>query len=165
MTLQDRKDKNKLIEDKARQIELLEQENQEVIEKLKKRATDLYKYKFKIKDLRKSKHVLTHRTQEMKASLEPKDKKIDDLKEQLFNLEEVFETLLHTMNERAEKLSKFRSKIKSVTNDLVEQRKITEEKRAITLKFAQDVYKIVSTKDDKAYVTGIMKLNQDYVMS
>jgi len=25
-------------------------------------ATDLYKYKFKIKDLRKSKHVLTHRT-------------------------------------------------------------------------------------------------------
>jgi len=81
MTLQDRKDKNKLIEDKARQIELLEQENQEVIEKLKKRATDLYKYKFKIKDLRKSKHVLTHRTQEMKASLEPKDKKIDDLKE------------------------------------------------------------------------------------
>jgi len=27
------------------------------------------------------------------------------------------------------------------------------------------VHKIVSTKDDKAYVTGIMKLNQDYVMS
>ena len=48
---------------------------------MKKRATDLYKYKFKIKDLRKSKHVLTHRTQEMKASLEPKDKQIDNLKE------------------------------------------------------------------------------------
>lgn len=45
-----------------------------MIEKLKKRATDLYKYKFKIKDLRKSKHVLTHRTLEMRASLEPKDK-------------------------------------------------------------------------------------------
>jgi len=63
------------------------------------------------------------------------------------------------MNERAEKLSKYRSKIKSATNDLIEQRKITQEKKAITLKFAQDVYKIVSTKDDKAYVTGMMKLN------
>lgn len=103
---------------------------------MKKRATDLYKYKFKIKDLRKSKHVLTHRTQEMKAGLEPKDKQIDNLKEQLFNLEEVFETLLNTMNERAEKLSKFRSKIKSATNDLIEQRKVTKEKKAITLKFA-----------------------------
>lgn len=64
--------------------------------------------------------MLTHRTQEMKASLEPKDKQIDNLKEQLFNLEEVFESLLHTMNERAEKLSKLRSKIKSSTNDLKE---------------------------------------------
>lgn len=80
-------------------------------------------------------------------------------------MEEVFETLLNTMNERAEKLSKFRSKIKSSTNDLIEQRKETREKKAITLKFAQDVHKIVSTKDDKAYVTGMMKLNQDYVMS
>jgi hypothetical protein len=40
------------------------------------------------------------------------------------------------MNERAEKLSKYRSKIKSTTNDLVEQRKETKEKKAITLKFA-----------------------------
>lgn len=27
------------------------------------------------------------------------------------------------------------------------------------------MHKIVSTKDDKAYIMGIMKLNQDYVMS
>lgn len=38
-------------------------------DKLTKREKDLYKYKFKIKDLQKSKHVLTHRTTEMKASL------------------------------------------------------------------------------------------------
>lgn len=64
---------NSVLTEKKKQICLLEAENEEVIEKLKKRATDLYKYKFKIKDLRKSKHVLTHRTQEMRASLEPKD--------------------------------------------------------------------------------------------
>jgi cilia- and flagella-associated protein 57 len=44
-----------------------------VLDKLKKRETDLYKYKFKIKDLKKSKHVLTHRTADMRASLEPKE--------------------------------------------------------------------------------------------
>jgi hypothetical protein len=42
------------LDEKTKQILLLEQENKEVIEKLKKRETDLYKYKFKIKDLRKS---------------------------------------------------------------------------------------------------------------
>lgn len=62
-----------LLEEKIKQINLLEQERQEVMDKLKKRETDLYKYKFKIKDLQKSKHVLTHRTTEMRASLEPKE--------------------------------------------------------------------------------------------
>ena len=41
----------KMLEDKIKQINLLEQERQEVMDKLKKRETDLYKYKFKIKDL------------------------------------------------------------------------------------------------------------------
>lgn len=79
------------LEEKIKQINMLEQERQEVTEKLKKRETDLYKYKFKIKDLQKSKHVLTHRTTEMRASLEPKEQRIEDLKDQLLNLEKVFE--------------------------------------------------------------------------
>ena len=63
----------KFLDDKIKCINLLEQEKKEVLDKLKKRETDLYKYKFKIKDLQKSKHVLTHRTTEMRASLEPKE--------------------------------------------------------------------------------------------
>jgi len=39
------------LEEKIKQINMLEQEREEVTEKLKKRDTDLYKYKFKIKDL------------------------------------------------------------------------------------------------------------------
>lgn len=38
-------------------------------------------------------------------------------------------------------------------------------KHKFILGFAQDVYRIVSTKDDKQFITGLMKLNQDYVMS
>ena len=33
------------------------------------------------------------------------------------------------------------------------------------MKFAQDVYKIIQTKDDKVYKHGLMQLNQNYVMS
>jgi hypothetical protein len=59
-------------EKKVRIIEL-EEAKKEVQDKLKKKESDLYKYKFKIKDLQKTKQVLTHRAQEMKASLEPKE--------------------------------------------------------------------------------------------
>ena len=48
-----------------REIEHQEQIKSEEIDKLYKRETDLYKYKFKIKDLKKSRHVLTHRAKEM----------------------------------------------------------------------------------------------------
>lgn len=102
--------KNKL-EEKIKQIKMLEQERQEVLDKLKKRETDLYKYKFKIKDLQKSKHVLTHRTTEMRASLEPKEQQIENLKDQLLNLEKVFEKQMQKMNQLGEELSKKQSKI------------------------------------------------------
>lgn len=99
------------LEEKIKQINMLEQERQEVTEKLKKRETDLYKYKFKIKDLQKSKHVLTHRTTEMRASLEPKEQRIEDLKDQLLNLEKVFERQMQRMNQLGEELAKKQSKI------------------------------------------------------
>lgn len=78
LRLKDRasKKKKKLkehLEEKRVVIKQLEEEKKEVQEKLKKKETELYKYKFKIKDLQKTKQVLTHRTQEMKSSLEPKE--------------------------------------------------------------------------------------------
>ena len=50
--------------------------------------------------MQKTKQVLTHRTQEMKASLEPKEQQIENLKEQLLDLENVFNkqlTALHNL--------------------------------------------------------------------
>jgi hypothetical protein len=62
-------------------IKELEEAKKEVQDRLKVKEKELYKYKFKIKDLQKTKQVLTHRTQEMKASLEPKEQQIENLKE------------------------------------------------------------------------------------
>lgn len=57
------------IEKLKQDIQQKQRTKEEEIEKLYKRETDLYKYKFKIKDLKKSKHVLTHRAKEMQQSL------------------------------------------------------------------------------------------------
>lgn len=64
-----------------------------------------------------------------------------------------------------ETINKQSSKIKQYDLDLKRQEALTQEKRAIVLKFAKDVHSIVQKQDDKQYITGIMKLNQDYVLS
>lgn len=110
--------KKKALEEKMTQIALLEKEKKEIQIKLKKRETDLYKYKFKIKDLQKSKHVLTHRTTEMRASLEPKEQQIENLKDQILDLEVVFENKMKTMIALEEELGKKQNKINQLTKEL-----------------------------------------------
>lgn len=64
-----------------------------------------------------------------------------------------------------EKINKQTSQTKQYQADFDRQEEITKEKRGVVLKFAKDVHNIVQKQDDKAYVVGIMKLNQDYVLS
>lgn len=108
---QEKKEVKKLLEEKIKQIDLLREERHQNEDKLTKREKDLYKYKFKIKDLQKSKHVLTHRTTEMKASLQPKEAQIEAQKEKLLELEGEFEKRVKKMNEKGEKLTKDKAKI------------------------------------------------------
>ena len=72
-------------------IDVLNAEKREATNNLKKKETELYRQKFKIRDLQKTKQVLTHRTYEMKASLEPKEQSIETLKTNLSDLEKLFE--------------------------------------------------------------------------
>ena len=75
---------------KDKEIEKLGEEKAEIQLKLKEKEGELYQFKFRIKDLQKTKKVLTHRTQEMKASLEPKEQQIENLKDKLLVLEKSF---------------------------------------------------------------------------
>ena len=132
-----------------KQIDSLNTENKEVEDKLRTRETDLYKYRFKIKDLNKSKQVLTHRTYEMRNNLEPKDMQIQNLKDQYLKLEEVFDAQMKKLSKAESEMHKTRSKITQLNSDLRHQNKQYESKHAQILKFALDVHKIVQTKDDK----------------
>lgn len=74
-----------------RQIKDLDQAKKDATQNLKKKEDELFQQKFKIKDLQKTKQVLTHRTFEMKASLEPKEQQIESLKQNLHDLEKLFD--------------------------------------------------------------------------
>jgi chromosome segregation ATPase len=105
---------------KVKQIKLLENERQDNIDKLLKREKDLYKYKFKIKDLKKSKHVLTHRTIEMKASLQPKEAQIEAATEKFNELKDSIEQKIEEVNECGIELTKMQSKINQYQYDLLQ---------------------------------------------
>ena len=57
---------------------------------LKKREVELFQKKQKVEELQKTKHVLAHRTDEMKASLEPKTEQIEALTEQIRDFHTVY---------------------------------------------------------------------------
>lgn len=118
----EKKEVKQQLGEKIKQIDLLRQERGVNEEKLTKREKDLYKYKFKIKDLKKSKHVLTHRTTEMKASLQPKEAQIERQKEKLLELEGEFEKRVKLMNDKGDALTKYKAKITQLHWDYLKQR-------------------------------------------
>jgi len=141
----------------------LEQEKKEVQERLKKKETELYQYKFKIKELQKTKHVLTHRTTEMKGSLEPKEKQIENLKEQLLDLEKVFEQQSKAMNSLKEDVEKKQQKINELDREVKEEKAQTKAEEKIIQQFVNDVHKIVQDKDEKQYAKELNGLFDRYV--
>ena len=99
------------LDSQINQINTLEKENKEVEEKLRKRETDLYKYRFKIKDLKKSKQVLTHRTYEMRSNLKPKDAKIQLLKDEYLMTEEAFDKQMGELQKQEKEMHAIKSRI------------------------------------------------------
>jgi len=107
--------------------------------------------------------VLTHRATEMRASLEPKEQQIESLKEQILNLEKVFEQQMKAMNESKKDLEKKQFKITQLSKELNTQKNLTKEKEKTIFKIITDIHNYVQSKDEKSYAAGLMQLNQDYV--
>ena len=66
-------ERNKMRQAKQEETTSLESQKKEIQLNLKDKVKQLFTLKFEIKKLELTKKVLTHRTQEMKASLEPKE--------------------------------------------------------------------------------------------
>ena len=101
---------------------------------------------------------MTHRTQEMKASLEPKEQQIENLKEQLLDLEKVFEKQSKAMQNLKDDVDRRQGKIDELGNFLLQEKNQTKQKEKTIQCFVNDIHKIVQHKDEKLYVTGLMKI-------
>lgn len=66
---------------------------------------------------------------------------------------------MQRLTEVGELNNKQKFKMDQYNHDLAHQQAITREKRELVLRFAKDVQNIVQKQDDKAYITGIIKLN------
>ena len=166
--------RQKIMEEKREEIVNLENEKKEIQEKLKEKERELYRYKFKIKDLQKTKQVLTHRTQEMKASLEPKEQQIENLKEQLLDLENVFNkqlTALHNLEFVV--IPKKKQKIEELELELKKEQARTKMREQTINAFVNKVqmasYKnkdgqqMVKSKDSKKIYENYAKLGDDEI--
>jgi cilia- and flagella-associated protein 57 len=102
-----KEERRKQLQLKKEETGQLTRQKNEIQQNLKDKVKQLFNLKFTIKKLELTKQVLTHRTQEMKASLEPKEQQIESLKDKLLQLEHCF------VNQKAV--------IKRMDNDLKEK--------------------------------------------
>jgi peptidoglycan hydrolase CwlO-like protein len=79
----------------------------------------------------------------MKASLEPKEQQIENLKEQLLELEQVFSKQSKATEALVADVKRREQKIKELQEALFKQKALTKEKERTVQSFVNDVHKIV----------------------
>lgn len=103
-------------------IAALELQKKEVQKNLKKKETEIFRHKFKIKDLQKTKQVLTHLTQDVKASLEPREQQIEDLKSQLIEYEKQFTQSEQEVRRQEESTKQREVQIQNLLNEISKEK-------------------------------------------
>lgn len=131
--------------------------------KLKEKEGELYLFKFSIKDLQKTKKVLTHRTQEMKASLEPKEQQIENLKDKLLVLEKSFFKQSAAIDKLEKKIEQNEALIKAWKQKLDDEKSRTKDQQQTISSFVTKVHSAYKSKNDDVYIKKLMDLYKEFV--
>lgn len=99
----------------------------------------------------------------MKASLEPKEQQIENLKEKLLELEEGFQHQSKAINTLEGDVQKKEEKINEMELKLTKEKFKTKSKEQIINNFVNDVHKAYKTKNDEEYIKGLMSIYNMYV--
>lgn len=109
--------------------------------------------------MQKTKQVLTHRTLEMKASLEPKEQQIEQLKGQLLDMELCFEINVKSVNDLKASVVDKDEFLKSQKQKLEKlEKQIRSKYQAKISRIQNKIQKIEQTKDNDKYVEGLMEI-------
>ena len=153
---------NHKISDANTGVEALKKELDDLINTIMEKKKKIGKYKFKIADLQKSKHVLSYRTTEMRKNLEPREAQIENLKEELYKLEKEFEGMLQKSQAQNDQLVKKEKKIESIQSEVNKKKDACEKKENLIQRIKMDIQKAIKTKAAKDYGAEMKSLYRNY---
>lgn len=99
----------------------------------------------------------------MKASLEPKEQQIEDLKEQLKDLEKVFEKQLKATENLEQDVYKRKLKITEMDNKLKQEKMRTKDYEDEISRFVSLIHKAFTSKDENKYIQELMIIYEQFV--
>jgi len=106
---------------------------------------------------------LTHRTLEIKASSEPKEQQIENLKEHLLDLEKMYELQKKATKAKTEDGEKIKANIDELKKLLNREKYATKAEEKKISQFVNKIAEIVQNKEQKSYIDGLMKIYKMYV--
>ena len=92
----------------------------------------------------------------MKASLEPKEQQIESLKEQLLDLEQVFEVQNKTIGGLKKEIEDREGTLKNIQKQLDREKIFTKKEEAKINDFTYTIQKYEQMRDNEKYIEGLM---------
>lgn len=99
----------------------------------------------------------------MKASLEPKEQQIENLKDKLLVLEKSFFIQTKSMERIEKKIEQHQALIKIWKQKLDNEKSKTKERQQTISSFVTKVHSAYKSKNDDVYIKKLMELYRDYV--
>eukprot|EP00928_Gymnodinium_smaydae_P038578 TRINITY_DN26587_c0_g2_i3.p1 TRINITY_DN26587_c0_g2~~TRINITY_DN26587_c0_g2_i3.p1 ORF type:complete len:1029 (+),score=221.22 TRINITY_DN26587_c0_g2_i3:1007-4093(+) len=151
-------------EELTQQMTTLKDERREREKVLREKELEIGTFKGKVNTLSKFKHVLDFRLREVQLSLQPKDRMISKLNEQLRELEKDFENLLGEQRVTEAALAAKSEDVSRLVSDNARlQESITKRERQIGV-FTEDLNKLVDEEQDvRFWPRGLVKIYKKHV--
>jgi len=122
------------------------------------------KFKIEIQELEKRNKVLTHTTQEMKLSLEPKEQQIENLKDSLLVLEKVFDKQRLAKEVLELDVEKRKNDdIPALEKGVQKEKERTKAHEQTISKFVKHVHSAYESRSEDVYIEELMKIYRTYV--
>ena len=141
----------------------MKREKKERVAILKDNQKKIAEYKSKVSTLKKFKHVLDFRLREVSESLQPKERQIANLKQQLMDLEGEFEEQVTQQRDMEYALHSKKQKIQQQSAEMKKYIEAKESSEAVVKKFTNSLYEMVEGCEIKQWPDRVKVMYQEFV--
>mmetsp|Transcript_35351 Transcript_35351/g.82620 ORF Transcript_35351/g.82620 Transcript_35351/m.82620 type:complete len:680 (-) Transcript_35351:79-2118(-) len=152
------------VEELSRTVKSLETEKRERESTLQDKELKIDTYNSKVSTLKKFKHILDKRLNEVTESLQPKDQMIGQLKESLQELEAEFEQIDQEQRAIQGKIDQKQQQINWLKKEAETSRCLVKERDNIIMRYSMDLKRVVEIRDVSQWGQEIRKMYHSYVL-